>query len=60
MTRPLRRSGTTSSALRSGHGLDVPRIGVDIVDENRASFGNRGPDQAVSDLQLEAAAASSG
>ena len=39
--------------VRSGNGLDVPRIGVDIVDENRPSFGNRGADQSVAHFQLE-------
>ncbi len=36
---------------RSGHRLHVPRIGVDVVDENRLAFGDGGADQPVPDLQ---------
>ena len=37
--------------VRAGHRLDVARIGVDVVDENRLPFGDRRADQAVADLQ---------
>ena len=40
---------------RSGHGLDVARIGVHVVDENRLALRDRGADQALPDLQPQRA-----
>ena len=41
--------------VRAGHRLDVARIGVHVVDEDRLSVGDRRADQAVPDLHAQRA-----
>ena len=41
--------------VRARDGLDVPRIGVDVVDQNRLPFGHRGAHQTLTDLQPQRA-----
>ena len=41
--------------VRAGHGFDVARIGVDVVDEDRLPFGDRGADQALPHLHPQRA-----
>ena len=54
MTRPLRRSGTTSSAFEPGHRLRrIAGSVVHVVDENRLALGDRGADEAVADLDAQ-------
>ena len=55
MTRPLRRSGTTSSRVRAGHRFDVARIRVHVVDEHRLPFGHGRADQPLPDLHAQRA-----
>ena len=47
ITRPLRRSGTTSSAFEPGHGFHVPRVVVHVVDEQRMARFDGRADQAL-------------
>ena len=39
--------------VRARHRLDVARIGVHVVDEDRLPFGDRGADQALPDLHAQ-------
>ena len=45
--------------VRAGHRLDVPRIGVHVVDENRLAFGDRRADQPVAHLHAAASTTTS-
>ena len=47
MTRPLRRSGTTSSAREPGTASTYRGSACDVVDEDRLPFGDGGADEAL-------------
>ena len=50
---PLAAQRHDELGVRAGHRLDVARIGVDVVDENRLPFGDRGADQPLADLHAQ-------
>ena len=53
--RPFAAQRHDELGVRAGHRLDVPRIGVHVVDEDRLPFGDRGADQALADLHPQRA-----
>ena len=50
---PLAPQRHDELGVRAGHRFAVARIGVDVVDENRLPFGDRGADQPLAHFDAE-------